>query len=241
MVMNDQTYYLAETIPGPSTNRLLNAAKRNNIIALAGIAEKGESGAIYNTHVVVGPKGLLGKYRKIHIFGSEYAYYRGGSEYPVFQSPKCNFGVQICYDAEFPEVSRILTLNGAEVIFTCFSWNTSSLWARNRRKWRNKQELHDVMRARRKEYMTFMPSRAVDNGAFVVISNQFGISDHRYYTGVCMVLDPFGEVIGECLNPKEDLLVVKLKKETLDKRRADVDYTFKCRRPDTYLSLAANV
>ena len=110
------TWQLAESVPdGPAVRRLEQLAARHKIVISAGLSEK-ERDIVYNTQVVVGPEGYLGKQRKIHCSRDEVLYYKGGQELRTFDVGRCRVGISICYDNQFPEVPRILALKGADII-----------------------------------------------------------------------------------------------------------------------------
>ncbi len=110
------TWDLAETVPGgPSVQRLEQLAKQFRLTLCVGLSEK-ERDIVYNTQVVVGPGGYLGKQRKLHLSRDEVLFYKGGREITVFDVGKCKIGIVICYDNQFPEIARVLALRGADVI-----------------------------------------------------------------------------------------------------------------------------
>ena len=107
----------AETIPeGPTTGFLMDLARDRKVTLVAGLAER-EGDALYNSAVVVGPAGYLGKYRKAHIFDTEKELFEPGNlPLPVFDIGQAKVGVMVCFDWRFPETARTLALNGADVI-----------------------------------------------------------------------------------------------------------------------------
>ena len=107
----------AEPIPGPSTKYFGELAKQHNLYIVAGLVER-DSHLVYNTGVLMGPDGaLVGKYRKVTLPRTEVdAGVAPGHDYPVFDTRFGKVGIMICYDGFFPEVSRNLSNNGAEVI-----------------------------------------------------------------------------------------------------------------------------
>jgi predicted amidohydrolase len=114
---------LAEQIPeGPSTQAWLDAAARLGIHIVAGITEKdGEN--LYNSAVIVGPSGFIGRYRKVHLWGEEALYFAPGNlGFPVFDTPFGRIGCQICYDCWFPESFRLAALQGAELMCVPTNW-----------------------------------------------------------------------------------------------------------------------
>ncbi|HZD13167.1 MAG TPA: carbon-nitrogen hydrolase family protein, partial [Candidatus Binatus sp.] len=127
--MRDEVYNLAETIPGPSTKSIEKIAREYGLHIVFGMPEEGEAtGVIHNTAVLVGPNGIIGKYRKVylptHTVFEERRYYKPGHDAPVFDTPLGKIGLTICYDLYFPELTRLLTLAGAELII-CISASPS--------------------------------------------------------------------------------------------------------------------
>lgn len=159
----------AEPIPGPSTEQLGAAAKRNRLWVVAGLYEQ-DGPQVYNSAVLLDRQGrLAGKYRKIHLPREEWA--KGitpGHEYPLFQTDFGRVAIQICYDWFFPEVDTIFALQGAEVVFAP-TWGTTFADREGR------VEGENVFRV-----------RARDNGIYLVPS---------VYDGSSMVIDPLGRVL----------------------------------------------
>ncbi len=110
---------VAESIPGPSTAILGEAAQRNHLWVVTSLYER-DGNRLYNTGVLIDREGrLAGRYRKTHLPEAEVLNgVTPGSEYPVFQTDFGTVGIQICWDNFFPEVARNLALQGAEIIFT---------------------------------------------------------------------------------------------------------------------------
>jgi predicted amidohydrolase len=108
----------AETIPGPSYNRLADKAKKYGMYVTAGLTEK-NNGLLYNTNVLIDRAGdLVGKYKKTHLTIGE-GLLSGkvpGDHYPIFHTDLGKIGIMICYDNHFPEVARILAVKGADII-----------------------------------------------------------------------------------------------------------------------------
>ena len=102
---------------GESLRRLEEIARNCQITLLAGILERDVSGIVYNTQVVCGSEGYVGCYRKTHVPDAEIGTWRHGDDLPVFDHAKARYGIEICYDSHFPELSTLLAEKGAEVIF----------------------------------------------------------------------------------------------------------------------------
>ncbi|MEW6141633.1 MAG: carbon-nitrogen hydrolase family protein [Chloroflexota bacterium] len=121
----------AEPIPGPSTRCLAGLANQLGVYIIFGMPELDEAdGGIYNAAAVVGPEGVLGSYRKLHLspitpWWTERLCFKTGAELPVFATRYGPIGVQICYDFWcFPELTRLLMLKGARIIFNCTAART---------------------------------------------------------------------------------------------------------------------
>ena len=109
---------VAETVPGPTTQRLGELARKHNSYIVAGLYER-EGPAIYNTAVLIDREGnVAGKYRKVQL---PYEEIEGGltpgNDYPVFQTDFGTVGLMICYDSQFAEPAQALAGRGAEIIF----------------------------------------------------------------------------------------------------------------------------
>ena len=110
------TWEIAERVPdGESVEALCGIARRSHLFLCAGLSEK-ENDIVYNTQVLIGSTGYIGKQRKLHMSRDESFFYKGGREIRVFDLGKCKVGIVICYDNQFPELPRIVALKGADVI-----------------------------------------------------------------------------------------------------------------------------
>jgi len=109
---------LAESIPGPSTERLRELAISAGMYLVAGLIERdAKSGRLYNSAVLVGPDGVGGTYRKLHLAAEDRAWATPGDlGLPAFDIPAGRIGMLLGYDALFPEAARSLALDGADII-----------------------------------------------------------------------------------------------------------------------------
>lgn len=226
----------AEPVPGPSTRRLEEMARRSGMHIAAGIAEK-DRGIVYDTYVFVGPEGYIGKSRKMHIPPAEVGYWRGGGVPPVIDIGLARAGVNICFDNWLPESSRLVALQGAEIIFAPYVWDVGGPWgekpdhARRKRAW--------------KEYAgrTF-PARAIDNGVFFVALNSCGQvpNGSRQYYGnpVVLIYSPLGKLVAESPDEASDevMVVADLDRKLLVERRSQGVFHPRFRRPEIYGLLA---
>jgi predicted amidohydrolase len=112
----------AETVPGPSTEEIAALAKKHNVYVVFGLPEKDKKdpNIHYISSAVVGPEGILGAYRKLHLMESPFTEtkcFKPGNDLPIFETKYGPIGIQICYDFwSFPEITRILALKGARII-----------------------------------------------------------------------------------------------------------------------------
>jgi predicted amidohydrolase len=119
----DEAFVLAETVPdGPTTQAWIQAATDHDMTIVAGITER-EGEALYNSAVIVGPKGFVGRYRKNHLWGAENLFFEPGNlGVPVFHTGIGRIACTICYDIWFPEVFRLAALQGADILCVPTNW-----------------------------------------------------------------------------------------------------------------------
>ena len=113
----DEAQGLSEPLPdGPTTRFLMDWARESGMTLVAGLAEQ-EGDALYNSAVIVGPRGFIGKFRKAHIFDTENNFFQPGNlPFTVFDTGFAKIGIMICFDWRFPETARTLALQGADLI-----------------------------------------------------------------------------------------------------------------------------
>ncbi|HEX5682150.1 MAG TPA: nitrilase-related carbon-nitrogen hydrolase [Desulfobacterales bacterium] len=208
----------AEPVPGPLTERLGAMAARHGLVILAGLAEQADDGRIWASHLAVAPAGLLGWYRKLHIAPPEQPVYSAGDRVPIFEACGIRFGIQLCYDAHFPELSARMAIEGADVIFMPHA------------------SPRGTPDDKRSSWMRHLPARAFDNGVFIVACNQTGDNGRGLsFPGVATVIGPNGRVLAESTTGAEGVLITDLKAEDLAAvRRHPMRYFLPHRRPDLY-------
>lgn len=233
------TWELAEAVPdGPGVKKLAEIARRLNVILCVGLSEK-ENDLVFNTQVVVGPAGYIGKQRKIHLSRDEVLHYKGGRELPVFDIGKCKIGIVICYDNQFPELARILALRGADVILMPHAARVDM--------WDDTPE--SIAAAREATYQLFSAyaMRARENGCFVVLADQAGRAGYvdmyprdsvlqPHHAGAAMIFAPDGKLLLSTQRRDicEEMLVCELDAAKLAKVRSQASYTLKTRRPELF-------
>jgi predicted amidohydrolase len=189
-VVHDQIYELAEIIPGPSTKRIEDLAKKTGAHIIFGMPELSEKtkATVFNTAVFVGPNGFIGKYRKMylptHSVFEEKRYFRPGYQTAAFNTPVGNIGLIICYDIFFPEVCRLTRLKGAQLL-VCISASPA---------------------VRRSYFEILTAARALENTAFLAYVNLAGVEDGLQFWGGSRVVSPTGDLLAKAKYDEEDLV-----------------------------------
>ncbi len=213
---------LAEPVfEGPSTQCLLALAREYNMTIGAGLIEAAPDGKFYKDYVVAMPDGTAQRHRKIHAFVSPFL--SSGDEYTVFDTPQgCRVGVLICYDCNIIENVRATALAGAEILLAphqtggCRTRNPHLMGAIDRSLWDNRfRDSEAIERELRGDkgrgwLMRWLPSRAHDNGMFVIFSNGIGVDDDEIRTGNAMILDPYGRILAETWKADDDMVIAEL-------------------------------
>ncbi|MFW6336486.1 MAG: carbon-nitrogen hydrolase [Phycisphaeraceae bacterium] len=218
----ESRFDLAEPIPGPTTQRLADWARRWNVSVSGSIFEKRAPGVYHNTSVLLDPDGeIVGKYRKMHIpddprFYEKYYFTPGDLGFSSFgianatggqnggtsgrgtapDAPRA--GMLVCWDQWFPEAARLTAMSGAELLLypTAIGYyhgETPADREQQREAWRIIQRAH-----------------AIANGVFVAAINRIGTEDDLTFWGSSFVTDPGGVVLAEASPDREEALVVEL-------------------------------
>jgi predicted amidohydrolase len=235
---------LAEPVfDGPSSQALLAMSREYGVTIGAGLIEAGPDGRFYKAYVVAMPDGAARRHRKLHAFVSPYL--TCGAEYTVFDTPHgCRVGVLICYDCNLVENVRITALMGAEVLLAphqtggCRATNPHLMGAVARDVWDNRERDPAAIDREltgdkgRGWLMRWLPSRAHDNGMFLVFANGIGVDDDEIRTGNSMILDPYGRVLAETKRAGDDMVVADLDGSLLP--RSTGRMWIAARRPELY-------
>lgn len=202
----EEMQHLSESVPdGPSTQRLIQIAQKNNIAVLAGLLEEVD-GKFYNTYVCVSPEGFVASYRKLHPFISKFL--SPGDAYCTFELFGWTCGILICYDNNVIENVRATALKGANIIFAphvtmCTPSTMPGRGFVDPKLWENRHRDPVALRLEfdgpkgRRWLLRWLPARAYDNGVYYIFSNPIGMDDDQLKNGNALVLDPFGEIIAE--------------------------------------------
>lgn len=228
---NAALFDLAETIPGPSTERLGRVAKECGVVVVASLFEKRAAGLYHNTAAVIGEDGAIqGIYRKMHIpddplFYEKFYFTPGDLGFLNFDTKYGRIGVQVCWDQWYPEGARATAMLGASILFypTAIGWHP--------------HEKAEFGAAQRDAWRTIQRAHAIANGVYVAAVNRVGFEGTAEsgleFWGSSFVADPFGQVIAEASTDKEEILVVECDPRRCEEVRRNWPF-FRDRRIDAY-------
>jgi len=208
----------AEIIPGNISHALCSKAEKDSITILAGMAEKDKQGNIFATHVAALPDGSVFTYRKIHVSPAERNFFSKGSKIEICRTKGLNFGIQLCYDAHFPELSTSMAVKGSDIIFIPHA------------------SPRGTPREKFNSWMRHLRARAFDNGIFIAACNQTGKNGRGLsFPGVAVVIGPDGNIIKQHTGNRQGLVFVDIKKSMLDRvRNHKMRYFLPNRRNDLF-------
>jgi predicted amidohydrolase len=215
----------AQPIDGPSSRAIAEVCRETDSIAIVGFLERADSG-LYNAAMVVGPGGVAGNYRKVHLpfLGVDRFLKPGDRPFEVFDLPIGRVGVNVCYDASFPEAARALKLLGAELIVLPTNWPTGA--------WRTAEFI--------------INARACENHVNFVAVNRVGIERGWQFIGRSKVIDFNGDTISEASSDREEILFAEVDiQEANNNKIANVAGAYELdrladRRPEFYGAIAAS-
>ena len=214
----EETLSLAEQIPeGITTRLLIDISRKKNASIIAGLVES-EKSKLYNSAVVVGPEGYIGKYRKIHLFDTEKSCFDSGNlPLRTFDIASAKVGVMICFDWRFPETARRLALIGAEIIA-----HPSNL------------VLAHCPQA--------MITRCLENHVFAVTADRVGAENRitgetLKFIGKSQIIDPSGNILVRASETEEEIQVVEIDlQKARNKQLTANNHIFQDRREGFYNS-----
>ncbi|WP_188455812.1 carbon-nitrogen family hydrolase [Virgibacillus oceani] len=211
----DELDKYADTDGEPTKSFLKDLAKKLNVNIIGGSVANKVNGKFYNSSFVFNRSGdLVYEYDKVHLVPmlNEHKYLSGGQRVPeVFELEGVKMGLIICYDLRFPEIIRTLALEGAQVLHIVAEWPD----------------------ARTNHWINLQLARAIENQMYVISSNRVGDYDKVRFCGNSMVIDPWGDVLTQGSEDKEETLAIQLDLEKVKQVRKDVPI-FTSRVPHLY-------
>jgi N-carbamoylputrescine amidase len=217
----------AEPIPGPTSDKLAEAARRHGVVVVGSLFERRAPGLYHNTAVVFDADGTLaGTYRKMHIpddplYYEKFYFTPGDLGFRAFDTRYGRLGVCVCWDQWYPEAARLTALAGARMIFypTAIGWLPDE-----------KQEYGESQHS---AWETMMRSHAIANGVFVAAANRTGREGQLEFWGASFVADPNGNVLARASHDKEETLLVECNLDRIDFVRTHWPF-LRDRRIDAY-------
>lgn len=231
-----ECFRLAEPIPGPTTKRFEEIARRRGIGIILSLFEKRSEGLYHNTVAVLDrDSGFIGRYRKMHIpddplFYEKYYFTPGDLGFKTFDSSGLRIGTLVCWDQWYPEAARLTALRGADVLFfpTAIGWLPSEEEERGRTQ-------HDA-------WELMQRSHAVANGCYVVSVNRTGFEpapgsgtpdDGIQFWGQSFVAAPDGSILTRAPVDAECVLTADVDRARIDAFRTEWPF-LRDRRIDAY-------
>ena len=178
-----------ETVPGPSTDRLIACCKELSVHVVVGLLEI-DAGRCFNVAVLMGPQGLIGKYRKNHLpfLGIDRFIDPGDKPFQVYKTPVGNIGIHICYDCNFPESARVMTLLGADILTLPTNWPEG--------------------RGKVAKYV--INTRAYENKVHLVAVNRVGRERGVRFIGSSKIIDAWGDTLAEAGSDDEEIIYAEV-------------------------------
>ena len=242
----------AESIPGPSTDRLSAVAREEKVVVIASLFERRAPGLYHNTAAILETDGsLAGIYRKMHIpddplYYEKFYFTPGDLGFKAMKTSQGDIGTLVCWDQWYPEAARVTALQGANTLFypTAIGWHPS--------------EKAEFGEAQYSAWQTIQRAHAIANGVFVAAVNRVGHEhgdvlhqgvempgpgDHTPQSGLefwggSFIADPFGRVIAQASHDKEEILTAEIDLKLLEDTRRNWPF-LRDRRIDAYSGIAS--
>ncbi|MDD4952683.1 MAG: carbon-nitrogen hydrolase [Desulfovibrionaceae bacterium] len=227
---------LAETVPGPCTERMAEVARRTGAALVVPVFERRAPGVFHNTAAVLGRDGeIIGLYRKMHIpddpgYCEKFYFAPGDLGFRSFETHVGRIGVLICWDQWFPEAARLTAMAGAEVLVypTAIGWHPA--------------EKADLGREQLEAWQAVQRGHAVANGVYVAAANRVGLEVPATggpgieFWGASLAFGPMGEVLAQAPADREQIVLVEVDPSRVEECRRGWPF-FRDRRIDAYQGL----
>ncbi len=218
---------LAESIPGPTTERMSKLAADCGIVLVVPVFERRAAGLYHNSALVIERDGAIrGHYRKMHIpddplFYEKFYFAPGDLGFHCVDTSVGRIGVLICWDQWFPEAARLMAMDGAELLF----YPTAIAYLDG--------ETDEENAAMRESWLTVQRGHAIANGVFVCAANRVGREERLRFWGSSFVADPRGQLIAQADDSSEQVLVVECDLARIESQRRGWPF-LRDRRIDAY-------
>ena len=233
----------AESIPGPSTERLSAIAKEEKVVVIASLFERRAPGLYHNTAAILETDGSLkGIYRKMHIpddplYYEKFFFTPGDLGFKAMKTTHGDIGTLVCWDQWYPEAARETALRGANTLFypTAIGWHPS--------------EKEEYGEAQYSAWQTMQRAHAISNGVFVGAVNRVGFEHGDVihdgvemkgpegpgleFWGGSFIADPFGRIIAQASHDKEEILIAEIDLKLQEDTRRNWPF-LRDRRIDAY-------
>ena len=222
----------AESIPGPSTERLSAIAKEEKVVVIASLFERRAPGLYHNTAAILEADGSLkGIYRKMHIpddplYYEKFFFTPGDLGFKAMKTTQGDIGTLVCWDQWYPEAARETALRGANTLFypTAIGWHPS--------------EKEKYGEAHHSSWETIQRSHAVANGCYVAVTNRIGHEtpiggDGIQFWGQSFIANTSGQIIAKASTDKEEILIHEVDLHAVDTQRTHWPF-LRDRRIDAY-------
>jgi len=202
-------------------DRIEKISRRFNILLIVGLIDYSNSSPPFITQLISYPDGAKKYYRKTHLSPLEQEAYRAGDDIEIFEFKGWKLGIELCYEAHFPEISTILALKGVDLIFIPHA--------------SPKGTSRDKLRS----WLRHLTARAFDNTVYICACNQVGENgEGLHFPGLSLILNPTGEILSKMETDVERILIAPLSlKELNELREKRMSHFLPSRRPELYSPL----
>lgn len=234
---NESCFDLAETIPGPTTEKLGKLAKELGVVIVASVFEKRAAGLYHNTAVVMERDGsLAGSYRKMHIpddpgYYEKFYFAPGDQGFTPINTSLGRLGVLVCWDQWYPEAARLMALRGADILL----YPTAIGWEPNDDKDEQQRQIDS--------WITIQRAHAIANGLPLLVCNRVGHeadpaqqTDGIQFWGNSFIAGPQGEILAQADSNQSAILTYTIDLERSEKVRRTWPF-LRDRRIDAYQDL----
>ena len=204
---------LVEKIPGPTTKQFEKIANKHSCFIVIGLPEVDEDTKLYyNSAVLIGPNGIIGKHRKSHSYIAEPKWSAPGQEHLVFETDLGKIGILICMDIHFIETARLIALQDADIIIHISNWLGERTPA------------------------PYWISRAFENSCYLIESNRWGLERTVQFSGGSCVINPDG-TIASVIDKGDGIAYANIDISWAREKKVLNEKIFNDRRPEMYLNL----